>query len=617
MSGFLLLLVKDNLAMGAAIVLVSLIRRPLRAEFGAPIALAIWLLVPIASVAVVLPPREVPVPGSVASTLAPAAPAFVTDHAPHLIVAAIEQLVPQSVPTPTAPARPPASSNEMLDLSRALFAIWVLGLLFMASYLTRVQMRFAAAVRRGQAGPAVLGFFRPRIVTPGGFQEQFTPQEQAAILAHERVHLARQDARINAFVALLRCFCWFNPLIHLGARWLRIDQELACDAIAVSREISRRDYSMALLKSQVKVGVLPFGCNWPGPQHPLVERIALLQRKPPGNVRRLAGVSLVLLTITSAGLGAWAAQTPVTVKAVTAEQPSATSATVTPTGAAQGRGAGNPGARQPVAHANLTGSVNDVEVAKNIRARGAVSAAPVAHAQAQGSPNPVTPADADETLQTARTEGAKTVQPEKLIVSQPDLSRPVSTPSLAMSMIASNAISGPTIGSSNQPVVPPPTTNEKAAGVTSAPLNPSTAASTTMDSDKPTIYDCHYHNPVWGRVISPDAIKMTRFGGCSGLDASAAAAIAPPGSCPNEIADPSATLGSFSRRNTSRLSPSLSNCKFDVTLNVRLSDPADGSKMQPGRIVSLAGDVTLKRDRGVTYLTMTNAKVRYADPFGR
>ena len=55
MSGFLLLLVKVNLAIGVAIILVSLIRRPLRAQFGAPIAYAIWLLVPIAAVASLLP----------------------------------------------------------------------------------------------------------------------------------------------------------------------------------------------------------------------------------------------------------------------------------------------------------------------------------------------------------------------------------------------------------------------------------------------------------------------------------------------------------------------------------------------------------------------------------
>src|SRR5579859_6387856 len=311
MADFLLLLGRLNLAVGTAIVAVYLLRRPLRAQFGAPIAYALWLLVPIASAASLLPPREVAAPAHVATMHAPAAPAPVTGYIPDSTLGAIEQLARPSVIVPPTPTIPAGSSYRLFDTSRLLFAAWVLGLLFMAAYLTRVQIRFSAAVRRGQAGPAVLGFIRPRIVTPVGFQEHFTPQEQTAILAHERVHLARQDARINALAALLRCCCWFNPLIHLGARWLRIDQELACDAIAVSASVSRQTYAKALLKSQLMVGVLPFGCNWPGPQHPLVERIALLQRKPPSTARRLVGAGLVLLTATSAGLGAWAAQPPV------------------------------------------------------------------------------------------------------------------------------------------------------------------------------------------------------------------------------------------------------------------------------------------------------------------
>ncbi len=378
MSGFLLLLVKGNLAMGAAIVLVSLIRRPLRAQFGAPIAYAIWLLVPIASVASLLPPREVPAPAHVASVHAPLAPIPVTGHGAHSALRAIEQLAGQSALMPLAPMKPLASTYGMFDTSLLPFAAWVVGTLFMAGYLTRVQIRFSAAVRRGQAGPAVLGFLRPRIVTPDGFGERFTSQEQSAILAHERVHLARQDARINALAAFLRCFCWFNPLIHLGARWLRIDQELACDATTVSGEISRRDYSMALLKSQVLVGVLPFGCNWPGPQHPLVERIALLQRKPPGTARRIAGLSLVLLTATSVGLGAWATQPPIAAKPVTG--PSIELATLPAMVAAPGQTAG-----EPAATVNPDGSGNDVDTSKNVRANEAVSAGPAPETPSTGS----------------------------------------------------------------------------------------------------------------------------------------------------------------------------------------------------------------------------------------
>jgi len=394
-SAFLLLLVKLNLAIGAAIALVSLLRRPLRARFGAPIAYAVWFLVPIAGIASLFPPRvAAPVPLAhiapvhvpiapvhvpVAPVLAPVAsahvlvaPVSVTGYIAHSALRVTEQLTGQSALVLSAPPQAPAYA--MPDTALPLFAAWALGALLMVLYLTRLQLRFHAAVRLGEAGPAVLGFLRPRIVTPDGFQERFTPQEQAAILAHERVHLARQDARTNALTALLRCLCWFNPLIHLGARWLRIDQEFACDATAVTGAISRRTYAKALLKSQMVVTALPLGCNWPGSQHPLIERIALLKRKPPGTVRRFVGASLVVLAATSAGLGAWAAQPPVAAKAMAAPQPGTVLASLPAMVAAPGQTVGGP--NPPVANANPAGSGNDVDVSKNDPANIAVSTPP-------------------------------------------------------------------------------------------------------------------------------------------------------------------------------------------------------------------------------------------------
>ena len=48
MADFLLFLGKLNLTVGTAIIVVFLLRRPLRALFGTPIAYAIWLLLSIA-----------------------------------------------------------------------------------------------------------------------------------------------------------------------------------------------------------------------------------------------------------------------------------------------------------------------------------------------------------------------------------------------------------------------------------------------------------------------------------------------------------------------------------------------------------------------------------------
>jgi beta-lactamase regulating signal transducer with metallopeptidase domain len=597
MSVFLLLLFKVNLAMGAAIILVSLIRRPLRAQFGAPIAYAIWLLVPIASVASLLPPREVPAPAHVASVYAPAAPAPVTGYVPHSTLSAIEQLAPHSVIMPPTPVKPLGSSYELFDVSRLLFAAWVLGLLFMGAYLTGMQIRFSAAVRRGQAGPAVLGFFRPRIVTPSGFHEQFTPQEQAAILVHERVHLARQDARINALVALLRCVCWFNPFIHLGTRWLRIDQEMACDAIAVSDGISRRDYSMALLKSQVMVGVLPFGCNWPGPQHPLVERIALLQRKPPGSARRHAGAVLVLLTAISAGLGAWAAQPPVTAKAMAAEHPSMAPVRLAAIIPAQDQTARNAGSGQAVAPAHPTGTSNDVAVSKDVSASRAISEASVA--QATAAPNSATTTDAQASA--ASPTDSIAAQPMPKAVSAPELSVASSEPPAAPILPPPNA--APAVAFNDQHLGQPTTRDMSVkAGLSTPPA---------FDPHEPyEISSCT--GTVTGRVTSPTVIQAQGIS-CVAFNSTFPL---PRGWGGVTKGGPEGFMFNFGRACKGGPRTLWAAMEYltapscpSHAMTVELENPADASKMPLGKLVRVKGDFRFIVQNKIVYLLMQNTRV--------
>jgi beta-lactamase regulating signal transducer with metallopeptidase domain len=281
MTDFLVLLAKVNVAMAGAVLAVGLLRRPVRAAFHAPLAYALWLLVPVAALASLLPPRVV------AATAQP-------------IHMALPLALPARLPAGTAQAAP-------FDWNLALFLGWLAGMAAMTLFLVWQQRRFHRFEKLGVAGPAVTGFWRPRIVVPASFAAQFSAPEQAAILAHEAAHLARQDARINAVVAGLRCLNWFNPLVHLGALWLRKDQELACDA-AVLKHVARVDYANALLKSQMPIPALPLGCGWPGGEHPLTERVALLKRRLPGRARVLAGVGVIASLTLLAGIGAWAAQ---------------------------------------------------------------------------------------------------------------------------------------------------------------------------------------------------------------------------------------------------------------------------------------------------------------------
>lgn len=300
-SAFLSALLEANIAAAAAIAVILLARKAVRTHLGPRAAYLIWLAVPAAILATFLPPR--------------------TDIAMRPAIDLAGD-ISGLASTPHAAALP---FDWAGPLTVALGLVWLAGAIAMTLFLGRRQVLFLGDVARGLAGPAVVGFQKPRIVTPDDFDRRFSPAERRLILAHETIHLERHDARINALIALARCLCWFNPLIHVGAHVLRIDQELSCDAAVIERRPrARRAYAETLLKTQLASRPLPVGCYWPGTtksngtDHPLTERIAMLTRRPLSQRRRFAATAAVLLLAGAGGVAAWAAQPPSTVEVLQA-----------------------------------------------------------------------------------------------------------------------------------------------------------------------------------------------------------------------------------------------------------------------------------------------------------
>jgi beta-lactamase regulating signal transducer with metallopeptidase domain len=286
MSEVLGLLLRLNLALGAAVALVLILRAPARRLFGATVAYGLWMLVPLAAAAMLAPARAVTVVRAIAA-------------APEVIPAA--QPMAYLLEAPAGP--------NPWTLAAAL---WLAGGLISLGWLAWRQVQFSRARAEGRAGPAVIGVLRPRIVTPDDFEARYSPRERLVVLAHERTHIARQDSRVSALVALVRCINWFNPLVHLLAHYLRIDQELACDAqVVAAHPTARRAYAEAMLKTQLAARPLPLGCYWPAQAlHPLAQRIALLSRKAPGRPIRLAGSAAIAALALAAGFATWAARPP-------------------------------------------------------------------------------------------------------------------------------------------------------------------------------------------------------------------------------------------------------------------------------------------------------------------
>jgi TonB family protein len=291
-------LARANLAAAVAVVLVLGLRGLLRKGFGARAAYGLWLLPLMAAAAAQIPHPQIETPlNPLVASASLAADAFV--------------------------ASAPASAHGP-GLASLVLSVWATGALVVGGLLLRRQARFVSslgrlepvagsALRRFRAertgvGPAVVGVLRPRIVTPADFDTLFGEAERTLILAHETAHLQTGDAAVNALVCVAQCLGWFNPLVHVAARLLRVDQELACDAAVIGafpRE--RRTYAELLLKTQLFAQPLPLGCHWPsGGAHPLKQRIAMLKSPLPGRPRRALGLAAVgLLSLTGAAT-AWA-----------------------------------------------------------------------------------------------------------------------------------------------------------------------------------------------------------------------------------------------------------------------------------------------------------------------
>lgn len=287
------LLVQATLVGSATIVLVLLARTPLRRAFGARVAYAAWWLVPAALLALALPAAP---PGDIAAI-------------------GVRLAAPLGVATGFA-GREAGLSWQPLALGA-----WACGAMVCAWLMASAQAKFRASLGalrpHGDAWrsehvadglPATVGVLAPRIVLPADFDSRYDAPQRDLILAHERVHVARGDARANLAVAALRCLCWFNPLVHVAARRFRHDQELACDAIVVARHPrSRRAYGDALLQAQCAAQASPLGCHF-GFGHPLKERIAMLREPIATRRHRIAGNAAVAILASAAAFAAWASQ---------------------------------------------------------------------------------------------------------------------------------------------------------------------------------------------------------------------------------------------------------------------------------------------------------------------
>ncbi|HEU5414364.1 MAG TPA: M56 family metallopeptidase, partial [Candidatus Angelobacter sp.] len=109
-----------------------------------------------------------------------------------------------------------------------------------------IKRHVALLVSSETGVPLTTGMFYPAIILPPEFSE-WSPLRRDAVLQHELAHISRMDALTQLLADVAVALYWWNPLVWLIARAMRIYRERACDDTVLASGTKASDYAHELL----------------------------------------------------------------------------------------------------------------------------------------------------------------------------------------------------------------------------------------------------------------------------------------------------------------------------------------------------------------------------------
>src|SRR6202163_2076044 len=96
--------------------------------------------------------------------------------------------------------------------------------------------------------PVAVGLFDGMVVLPQHILDAFEPGDVDRFVLHELAHLERRDDWTAVFERLAQIVLFFNPAVHVIARRLDLEREIACDDRVVAATSDVRSYAVGLTR---------------------------------------------------------------------------------------------------------------------------------------------------------------------------------------------------------------------------------------------------------------------------------------------------------------------------------------------------------------------------------
>lgn len=133
------------------------------------------------------------------------------------------------------------------------------------------------------SSPTLFGYIRPRILLCERHIEQLDDNQLRFIFYHELAHFKRKDVGVNWLMYSLLVLHWFNPILWYAYYVMREDQEIACDALALTfighkEKLAYGHTIITLLEYYSNYKKTPTLANFSGNKYALKRRIGMIKK---------------------------------------------------------------------------------------------------------------------------------------------------------------------------------------------------------------------------------------------------------------------------------------------------------------------------------------------------
>ena len=236
------------------------------------LAVAVWCALVAPLLGLIVPAWQINT-----GALSTPSPQRATSPGPNDATASEGSVAVETAVSSTPPSGVPPIAR-MAEVARVAGSIWLAGatlsLLVLAVGMARLA-RLASGAEQIAAGPAhalakaistswglrrpvrllqtehpsllvAWGLFRPRVLLPATSQG-WTEDRMRVVISHELAHIQRGDWAVQIAAELLRSVYWFNPLVWVACRRLRLESEHACDDAVLNGGVAGAEYAQHLL----------------------------------------------------------------------------------------------------------------------------------------------------------------------------------------------------------------------------------------------------------------------------------------------------------------------------------------------------------------------------------